>query len=174
MATSDDDIDWTGVSEPMVRQISQQAETFMQAQLQAALAADTRAMTMASALVTVATAILAGALAYWDKSGAVSILAGGIVTAMAMLIAAALGVYAARPVNFYFPGNQPGKWFPIRNGDLIEAIGGEAENYAKHIAANDQILETNNNALIAGARLAVASPIAGLVVWGVTYLFCQG
>jgi hypothetical protein len=171
---SDPDVDWSGVSEPMVRQIFQQAETFMRAQFDAALAADTRAMTMASVFVTLATAIIAGAIAYGDKAGHAPAIAGAFAGALVMLIGAALGVWAARPIDFYFPGNQPEKWFPIRGGDLIEALGGESENYARHIAANDAALTANNGALILGAILGVLSPLIGLVVWALTNAFCRG
>jgi hypothetical protein len=170
--TEAEDIDWDGVKEPMARQILQQAETRLQAQLQAALASDARAMTVASVLITLATATTAAALAYWDKAGNLPILIGGLVAAAFMLAGAAFGVWAARPTDFYFPGNQPEKWIPIRKGNLIEALGGEAENQGQRIAINDELLVANAKALTRAALLAVAAPLAGVIAGAVTFYSC--
>ncbi len=57
-----DDISWDGVTEEMARQILAQGESYLQAQLQTALASDQRSTTMASILVTVAAAVGAGSI----------------------------------------------------------------------------------------------------------------
>jgi hypothetical protein len=161
-------VDWTDVSESMVRQIVQQAETYLQSQFQAGLASDQRAMTIASVLVTVATAAAASALAYWDKTGSLPILAAGLAGATVMLVGAGLGAWAARPVDFYYPGNQPSSWYHCRRGDLVKALGGEAENYEQHIDYNEAILRNNNRAIAWSAKLAIAAPIVAVAVWAVS------
>lgn len=137
----------------------------MQAQLQAALASDQRAVTMASIFATVAAAIVAGALAYWDKKDDAQVLVAALAAATPLTIGAVLGMWAARPIDFYFPGNQPEEWYGCRNGSLAEALGGEAENYQERIGLNAVALGANQRAVAMGAGLAVCAPIAAISAW---------
>jgi len=174
---ADEDIDWSGVSDAMARQIVAQGETYLQAQLQAAIASDQRASTMASILATVAAAIIAGSIAYWDKAGDVPVLLAGLTGAVGLLTAAGFAAWAARPTDFFFPGNQPAHWWEWRKGDFIKMMGGEAENYQRHIEANDEILMHNQRAIWRGFKTAIGAPVAAVLVWGATELigsFCQG
>ena len=127
MSDQADAIDWTGVEEAMARQILAQGEIYLRAQLDTALASDQRATTMGSVVAAIASALLAGSIAYWDKAGSNPVLLAGIATAIVLLISAGFCMWAARPVDFYYPGNQPAHWFPVRTENLVEAIGGEAE-----------------------------------------------
>jgi len=163
---SDEGVDWTGVTEEMAREIKQQGETFLQAQLQAAIASDQRATTMAGVCVTLATAVVAAGIAYWDKSSSIPILLGSFPGGLSLLIAAGYAGRSARPVDFYYPGNQPNKWYEIRGGDLTVALGGEAENYDQHIASNQTILADSREAINIAFWIAIASPVVGGAVWG--------
>jgi len=162
---ADEGLDWSRVSEEMARLIMQQGETFLQAQLQAGLASDHRAMTSASILVALSSAAVAASIAYWTETNEISIMAAGLVAAALFGVGAFLCGWAARPVDFYYPGNQPHNWFDCRDGHLSEVLGGEAENYDVRIEANDQTLIANHRALGRGILFAISAPVVAVVVW---------
>jgi len=160
------DLDWSDVSEDMARQILHQGEIHMAAQLQAALASDQRATTSASLFAGFATALLGAVLAYSKAHPSDSALfVGGVVSVAFLVMAAILCFLAARPVNFYWPGNNPVEWFEARDEPLAVALGGEAENYDPRIEANAQFMDNNAKLFMAGALSAVVAPVAGLIVW---------
>jgi hypothetical protein len=161
----DDGVDWGRVDLEMARQIASQGEKYLQTQVQMAIAADQRAMTLAGLFTAIATAVIAASIAYWDKSGSAPILAAGVVGGVVMLIGAASCLWSARQIDFYYPGNEPAHWYAQRYATLTEAIGGEAENYQHHIEKNDAAIKANGRFLGWGAKIAVAAPIVGLVVW---------
>jgi hypothetical protein len=152
----------------MARQIFAQGETYLQAQLQLALASDQRATTMASILTAVASAVAAGALALWTVSQNASILAAGLVTATVLLVGAAFAAWAARPVDFNLAGNHPEKWFGVSKAPLVVVLGGEAENYQEHIEANDKVLGANQRALKRAGIAALLAPLVGVAAWVLT------
>ena len=159
------DIDWTGISEDTARQIMAQGETFMQAQLQAAIAADGRATTVAGLYITLALAVLAAGFGYSDNADSNSALLAGLFAGTFLIAAAVFASWSARPCNFYFPGNQPSQWFPVRNVLLTHLLGGEAENYEKRIVFNDAVLSVNKTALERAHIIAIFAPVVGIVGW---------
>jgi len=161
----DESVDWSGVDEKVARQIYDQGHAFLGAQLQAALAADARATAMAGLYTTLALATLAAGFAYWDKSESLSPLLAGIVAGVFLIAAAIVSAWAARPTDFYFPGNQPSQWFACRKSDLAGLLGGEAENYDERIAYNDDLLGENQRAIRAAFALAIVAPLAGALAW---------
>lgn len=165
MADEPEDDGWVGVSEPMARQILTQAETYLQAQLQSALAADSRATAMAALFVTLALAASGGGLGYWNESGSLSPLLGGLSAGALLTAAAGSAAWAARPINFFFPGNVPDSWMDCRGNDLAAMLGYEAENYGEHIKANDNALGENQRALRRSYGFAIAAPVVGAVAW---------
>lgn len=160
-----DDIDWSGVSENNARQILALGESYLKAQLQAAIAADQRAVTMTSILSATALAVVGASIAYFQVSKNVPTFAAAIATASVLLFAAACGAWAARPMVFWFPGNTPANWYDVRFGDFITNVGGEAENYSDRISWNNEILAANQSALMLGMVAAILSPVIGAVVW---------
>lgn len=168
--TVDESLSWDGVSGDMARQIAQQGETFLQAQLQAGLAADQRAITIASIFVTFATAVLGAALAYWQQSNDWPLLMAGIAASAALSVGACYGFWAARPITFHFPGNHPAKWWPCRKTTLAIVLGGESENYQECIEHNEGCLQANAQALALGAKIATATPVLAGVAWFITFL----
>jgi hypothetical protein len=162
----EDGVDWSGVDEKMARQILTQGEIFLSAQLQAALAADARATTMAGLYTTLALATLAGGFGYWDKTSDIAPLLAALVAGSLLAVAAAMAAWAARPIDFYFPGNQPSQWFAGRLNNLVTMIGGEAENYDTRIAYNDARLGENQTAIRRAFIVAIVSPLAGALMWG--------
>ncbi len=107
MTESPIDIDWSGVSLDTVRQIHSEGQVYLCAQLQAAIAADQRAVTMASILAATAAALLAVGLGVYQIAKDGPTLSACVAAAAMLLLAAACGVWAARPIAFWFPGNTP-------------------------------------------------------------------
>lgn len=159
------DIDWTGVSEATARQIMTQGETFMQAQLQAAIAADSRATAMAGLYTTLALAVLGAGFGYSNSADSTSALFAGLCAGVLLIVAAIFANWAARPCDFYFPGNQPSQWFPVKRVALAKLLGGEAENYEARIAFNETTLASNKRALERAHIAAILSPISGIAGW---------
>jgi len=164
-ANAFDTVDWSEVDEGMARQIFEQGQTFLQAQLQVALAADQRATAIAGLFATVGTAAIGGAFAYWDKEADSAILVAGVLTGVGMIAGALRALWAARPVPFNTAGNYPNKWYECRTEPLALMLGAEAENYQACITENEAILKANGAAIRQGATLAVASPLAGTLAW---------
>ena len=170
---SQDDIDWSATSEEMARQIFQQGETYLNAQFASALASDQRATTIAGFFAAIASAILAAALAYWDKTADLPILLAGLSGATCMTIGSLFSLWSARPINFYYPGNHPKSWFVGRFNKLNVMLGYEAQNYQSHIEKNDKVLGENTQALWKGALIAVFAPIVAIVVWLLASAICS-
>ncbi|MEO6716482.1 MAG: hypothetical protein ABIM50_04445 [Novosphingobium sp.] len=162
---NEEEVKWALVDEAMARQIQSQGEIFLQAQLHCAIASDSRATTMAGLFITLALAALGGGLGYWHETSSLSPLLSGLMSGALLTAAAALAAWSARPINFFFPGNQPKNWFAGRRDALPIMIGGEAENYQRHIDANDRTLGENQTALRCAYWLAIAAPLAGAVAW---------
>jgi hypothetical protein len=149
----------------MAERLLQQGETFLQAQLQSAIAADQRAVTMAAFFASVAAAIAAVAVAYWDKSSDLPMLIAGLIGAGMMAVGACICLWAARPVDFYFPGTHPECWYEVLDKPLEEVLLGEAQNYQDNIDKNEKFLTANGRALKVGAALSAAAPLVGIAVW---------
>lgn len=164
MSKPDDGIDWTGTSEHMARAILAQGEAFLQAQFQSALASDQRATTLASILVTVSAAVFAGALAIWDDIPDAA-LYGMSIMAGFLLVAAACAAWAARPIDFWFPGMRPEQWFDGRKQAIVDMLGGAAEDVQTRIDENEAFMSGNQTAVRASFVLALLSPLAGLAIW---------
>ena len=163
--SSQDDLDWTGVSEDTARQVLALGEAYLSAQLQAGLAADQRAVTVASILSAASLAFLGAGIAHYQAAKSAPLLSAAVATAAVLMLAAACGAWAARPIAFWFPGNTPSNWYDVLRGDIVQNIGGEAENYADRIAMNNQILSENQAALMFGMVVAILSPAIGAAAW---------
>jgi len=161
------------VDEPTIREIVREAESFLEAQLKAALAADQRAMALA-AMAAAVTAILIG--------GTVSLIAAKVSIWPHILVIAPIfiglfiamfsAVSAAKPVNFRYTGNNPKFWAPdvARKQSLVSSLAGQAALYAQGIEENKGVLEDNHrnvkralSALIYGITFAAAIEFAILM-----------
>ncbi len=165
---ADTGVDWTGVSEDMAREIKSQGERYIEGQLQIALASDQRAATMAGIFTAIATAAIAGGIAYWDKTGSAHVLSAGLAGGFWMMIGVGLCLWAARPVDFYIPGNHPEQWYESRLGNLAENLGGEAENYQTRITSNAARLVKMGRVLKGGAFLVCTAPIVATASFWLT------
>jgi hypothetical protein len=154
--------DWANVPESIARLILEQGERHLSAQLSSGLASDQRSMTAAAILIGFAAALAgAGIAASNDTSILVASLVGGVV----MLVGAGMCAYAARPTNFYFPGNHPNRWWPVANETVSTLIGGETENYQWMISENEKVLSRNGKWLERGLILSSLAPVIGVLVW---------
>ncbi len=77
--------------------------------------------------------------------------------------ASAFAAFAARPVTFYFSGNQPSQWFQGRRNELAPMLGGEAENYEARIVFNDRCMSSSKRAVDRALMMAVVAPLAALL-----------
>lgn len=155
------DLDWDDVPLEMAHQILRQGEAYLSAQLQTAIASDQRSTTSASIFTGFAAAIQAASLAYWTNDGQLAVVVGGVVSSICLLCGAFCHFHAARPVDFYFPGNRPEAWFGTRKVKLAVAIGGETENYQFCIAHNDEIIDNNAEWYRRGSRFVLMAPVLG-------------
>lgn len=164
--------DWTKVEENVVRTILDQAEKHLQAQLEAGIAADQRATTVATILIGVMTAILAASGTVFERNLPLAV--GGFVTSTMMCVGMFLVMLSARPVDFYLPGSRPSNWWHVADSDLKVLLGGEAENYEEMIVENVNTTNINAKLLKFGLLTAVIAPFLGLTAWAIwVSLFSQ-
>ena len=160
-----DMVDWANQPLEVIQHIHQQAVLYLDGQFRAALAADQRASTAGSVLVAASVALVAASLAFFSTAQETAVLVVGIMTAMVLLIGAGCCLWAARPVDFYSPGNEPASWWRETHTDLKESLGAECEVYQEMINENVTVLEDNGAWLTFGLRIAALSPVAGFFVW---------
>jgi len=165
---------WEDVSPEVTDFIFYQAERHIEAQLQSGIASDARAISAASTLAPIASVVFAGSFGYWITSSNLPLLVSGLSLGGALLISAYFCFKAAKPVDFYFPGNQPEEWYQCVHEPISESKGGEIENYQSMIEGNAMALERSADLLMRGINIAITSPIVFFFVYGVTYLIsCQ-
>ena len=116
------------------------AESRLSAQLTLGIAADQRAMTMASFLAALDAAAIAG----WAVIGAGQGFAMGALV-IGFGIAAALATFSAQPVAWCVPGGLPSGWLDdIVEGDTLHnGFAAMAEHYDAMIIQNDAVLAAN-------------------------------
>ena len=156
---------WAAVPVDTARLIFEQGDKYLSAQMQHALAADARALTVSAIFVGFATALYAATVGYWESTGNTSVLVSGLLTGTVMLVGAGMCGYAARPIDFASAGNEPQEWWPWTELSQSELLGKETENYQAKLDENNAILEANAWWLERGVLLSSLSPIVGLISW---------
>lgn len=164
------DLEWDKVDPLVTEFVLSQAEKYLQTQISTSIAGDQRALTSASIFTTLGGAILAAAIAYWTSERDLAVLIAGVLSGSAAVFGSILCLYAARPVDFYFPGSTPEAWESCLREPLGTSKGIEVENYQERIDYNEDVLARNAKALWWGARVAASSPALGVAVWGVITL----
>jgi hypothetical protein len=155
----------------LVSEIVREAEAYLAAQVTLATSADQRASVMASVFAASGTAIAAGLIAFVGDADRVAaglpVIVGGVVSALLFLLGSGLCVWATLPVEFDLPGSQPENWKKdIERGiPLNEALAEQAQNYQGKISDNSAILRSNAKKFSWGARLGIAAPVLGLLIW---------
>jgi hypothetical protein len=150
--------------EAIARFVLTEGEMLLQAQMQSAIASDQRASTAANFLTAVAVAVFAGGLALWDKL-ARDEFAAFMVNAGFLLLGAIAAAWAARPIDFFFPGIRPEQWDGGTLDNLTEMLRGAAEEVQTAIDENEAFMAGNQTALRFSFALAIFGPVAGALVW---------
>lgn len=156
---------WKDVDLDVIKAIFEQGEKHLESQLQTGMAADQRATTVATIFIGVTTAVVGATITYWSTAHNFPILLAGLSTAIVMLVGTLFILWSSRPIDFYFPGNQPVEWWPAVRSDIKVLIGGETENYQEKINDNALVLERNAKWMGRGLTLSILSPVIGLVIW---------
>ncbi len=86
-----------------------------------------------------------------------------MVLGLGFSVAAYMCFLAAKPIDFYPPGNHPQQWYSSLGLPLNEAKGKEVENYQEMIDDNDTSLQASAGWLNRGVKVAIASPVAALI-----------
>jgi hypothetical protein len=155
---------YVAASPAKLAEILRLAEARLSAQLTLGVAADQRAMTMASFLA----ALDAGVIAVWTALKlAHSIPIALMVTGFA--ISALLAAWSAQPVHWCVVGNEPKNWIDdIAEGDTLHnGYAAMAEHYDSMIAKNDSAIADNARLM----RAAFFVMIATLILSGVAAFF---
>jgi hypothetical protein len=166
MSKSDKDIDWLSVDEAVCREILAQGEKRLASQLSIALASDTRALTSAGIFFGVAVALCGFALNDIVNNKIAPLSVSALTAGALLFVSVWLLAYAARPVDFYVPGNEPKNWFLALELSLKELIGSETKHYDDMIAENENILRNNEIAVRNAFKIALAAPIFALHAFG--------
>lgn len=157
-----------GLTPELAQTVLRQGEVFLQTQLQMALAADQRAVTMAAILIAASMASFGFAA---EQMGgefphlrfAFSLALQGV----ALFGAGALCVMAAWPMTFAVAGADPRNWWSddVTDQSYEECLWRESINYSQRIARNNAAMKRNNKLLRAGLVEAIAAPLVGLAAW---------
>lgn len=166
---------WQKVELELVKEILREGESYLQAQLSLALAADQRSSVVAGLFTAAAAAIIAGLITLASSehpSHPLAIYAGGTVSVTLLIAGASLCIWAARPVNFYVSGNEPKKWYKDVEAprELRVLLGEQAQLYQEMIEDNNKALRRNSQLFLAGGIAGIAAPVAGAIIWGILRL----
>lgn len=134
---------YVGADEAKLDEIIRQAESRLQAQLSLAVAADQRAMSFASILVTGAAALIAWAITHDLADGKIWPI---LVLIIGVMVAAGCALWSANPVSWNSPGNSPESWIEdIAEGrdDLKSAKAAMANHYSEMIGENTERMSRN-------------------------------
>ncbi len=161
-------MDWSKVDEKMVREILRQGEIYLQNTLAIATASDQHAATLAgifSASATVALGVTA-AIATSNQLD-IALIASGAAVAVTWFIGSMFCVSVVWPSKFQLPGNHPRNWWPgnVSLRPIVEARGGESENYQERIDFNEAAIRRSAIRLKWGAAIGCTAPFVGLLAW---------
>ena len=136
-----------GADEPTIREVVREAEFFLEAQLKAGLAADQRAMSLAGTSAAVTAVLIGGTISLLAAKVAVWPHVLAILPLVICLMNAIRHAFnAAKPVDFYYAGNNPRFWVADvqKKRSLISSLAGQASLYAKGILLNGKVLDENH------------------------------
>ena len=135
-----------GAREDTLSEIVREAESRLNAQLTAAIAADQRALSFAGllAVAAVLTASAGGSLLIGEAENA---LLGWVAISVtgAFVIAMLCAILSARPASFQFLGNDPAEWVGdiSANKSLHESLAEMAAHYNEMLAHNRKLMKVN-------------------------------
>lgn len=144
-------------------EIIRQAETYLQTQLTASIAADQRAIGFTSLMAAAAMAIgAAGSALILGTPPQPNLGWVCIFVAVGLLASMFFAIKAAMPAQFWFAGNSPEQWLnDVKIGLTLKASKAQqASHYAEMIAYNNDLMARNNK------QMSVAVWIAWWVLLG--------
>jgi hypothetical protein len=164
-------MDFSEIDDIFSREIIRGGEAYLDGMLRIATSADQRASSLAGMFTAAATALLAAVIVLanptWVVTGKAALILGGGAAAIMFLAAAVTCLRTIMPVNFWLPGCEPDNWeSDVAAGKkLHDCFGERADHIQTQIAANLVVIEANARNFKWGARLGIAAPFVGLVVW---------
>jgi hypothetical protein len=153
-------VGWAGV-DGIAKHAHEQALRYLSSQLEVAKSADQRAITASSVFAAAATAMIGFAA----TQGTLDISLPTCVSALLLIAAAAFCAYAARPIDFYFPGNEPRCWWENVHDSIDESLQNELQVMQEMIDENSTYLRSNAEAIKTAMRLAIGAPLVGFALW---------
>lgn len=150
---------YESATEEMLAEIIREAESLLDEQLSAAIAADQRALTFAGLLVAAIGALI-GAIA--SLGGKASWPMTAIATSLA--VAATFALWSARPTSWRWRGNDPHRWLPdiARKRNMHDCMAEMAAHYDSAAAANNLAMERAAMAMRASLLLTAVTLAAAL------------
>lgn len=155
----------------ILKRVVLEAESYLDAQLKVALAADQRALVFAGFLAAATVALIGyGASSIFNGGAGAAIGHVAMGVGSVMLIAVFLAVLAARPVEFWLVGNSPKVWEEdIKCGRALADCWQEiATDLERRINCNMRTIRTNGRLLGASIWIAFCALIFGAIgIWSV-------
>jgi len=162
-------------SEAVLAEILREAESRLEAQLTAAIAADQRAMTFLGFLLALVTFLVGAAIAAATASTPSPFVAYlSTAGAVGLMVAAFFAFVATRPIDFEFVGNDPESWLgDVTQGSLLhDALAEQCAHYDDMLKSNRRAMSESSKSLwrssvAAGITVAICSLVAaGKIVFG--------
>lgn len=152
----------------VLTEVVREAELYLSAQLQTAIAADQRASTFVGVVVTAAVAAAGGAATVALGREPISVAGGaGLASAaLCLVIAAVLAALSLRPSRWDFPGNWPSEWKnDIEAGRPLDlCLFDMADHYDDMLSKNDVVMKKAAKLFSAAIFCAIAAlPLAVVV-----------
>jgi hypothetical protein len=171
-------VNWSTAKEGVVAEVLRDSETFLAGTVTIATSADQRAAVVAGTFATAGAAIVAGIIGFAaaaspTNSFAPAVYAGGLLAALLFIFGSIFCIRAAMPVGFRLPGTKPSGWEDdVTNGHtLLECQHDLIAIRENAIKENLEIIAANAQRYKIGARLGIAAPLTGLLVWAGVLLF---
>jgi hypothetical protein len=153
----------------LILEARRNGEAYLSTQMQLAIAADQRAMTLGSILAAAASIMLGFAFSEIGGSSGVTVLF--LLVSSALALACGLAFYSARPVPIKPLGNEPSAWYgdlkdetPIIDAlrDDLAVIQRSIESNLLLMAANGRVLKL---AMVISGSAVLAAPILALLIY---------
>lgn len=160
----------------LLKQIVESGEARLQAQLTIALASDLRALTLAGFLAAAVVALIGGAATLMLSTPSQHFLGyTALITALGLLGATGLAVFAARPVAWSSPGTRPEIWVSDIKGQKAEDIrlAELAADIERKTEENATAMSGHGKALNIALLIAIGSLALGGGLFAGYFIFQQ-
>lgn len=149
----------------LIREVVKLGEARVQAQVQLATAADSRAMALCGISSAAAGVVLAATQVIQSSSGILGLAAAG----MFYLVGAGLAGWSARPQVMDTPGWEPSKFeHDIAGCRSVDEVSEEMLPFVERgIRENDDLLAANGRFLTAALFFVITAPVSGVLGWAI-------